>query len=545
MARPIRLIGLLAVLLSAGVALALPGTAAARQSPPGEKLHVVIVDRMSDATFAELARRGAVGLMRPGYGPTTNRRRALAELVRGSEVNARLGGVPTGKPLINTSKAEVFPNCRTCIVVQLPPRGRPIANDRLYRVAVIGGGFHGLLTSPTTHIPGLVSIVDIAPTDLPGHPASTLRSTPSKDAVGQLSRLGHAIQSNNRLKFAVLFILAGVLLALALLGLRAALTAVPAALLVNLALGMGQVSNEVLLCAAISAGTALVAFWLARLCRSETALLALYGGVVALYAFVMVTRPEWQAVNPFGPTQNSRFWGIGNQVETLLLAPLLAGAFLARRRFGILGFVLFGVFGLVVMTDNRLGADGGGAIALGVALAVLGTRLFKLGAKGFVGLLGSSALAVLWIVSRGLAQPGPNHLRSAFADHGAGLFSSLESRVPLSYLPALHAWEMVVPLLCVLAMAFALAWRFARQRSTRDLLLAFGVAIVTSLLVNDSAAYELTAGIAVVGAFARFAPAPAPARARVLAPAIARLLVRARLRPEPVPVSVAGESPPG
>src|SRR5581483_10115458 len=265
----------------------------------------------------------------------------------------------------------------------------------------------------------------------------------------------------------VLFILAGVLLVLALLGLRAALTAVPAALLVNLALGMGQVSNEVLLCAAVSAGTALVAFGLARICRSDSALLALYGGVVALYAFVMVTRPEWQAVNPFGPTQNSRVWGIGNQVETLLLAPLLAGAFLARRRFGIVGFVLFGVFGLVVMTDNRLGADGGGAIALGIALAVLGTRLFKLGAKGFVGLLASSAFAVLWIVSRGLAERGPNHLRSAFSDHGAGLLPSLDSRVPLSYLPALHAWQLVAPLLFVLVVAFTFAWKGARQRATR------------------------------------------------------------------------------
>ena len=167
----------------------------------------------------------------------------------------------------------------------MPPRGRPIANDRLYRIAVIGGGFHGLLTSPTTHIPGLVSIVDIAPTDLAGHPTTSLSWKPSKPTrVGQLSRLDHAIGANNRLKFAALFILAGVLLALALLGLRAAMTAVPAALLVNLALGIGQVSNEVLLCAAISAGTALVAFALARLCRSESALLALYGGVVALYA---------------------------------------------------------------------------------------------------------------------------------------------------------------------------------------------------------------------------------------------------------------------
>jgi len=248
----------------------------------------------------------------------------------------------------------------------------------------------------------------------------------------------------------------------------------------------------------------------------------------------MVRRPEWQAVNPFGPTQNSRFWGFGNQVETLLLAPLLAGAFLARRRFGLLGFVLFGVFGLVVMTDNRLGADGGGAIVLGVALAVLGARLFRLGPKGFVGMLASAALAVLWIVSRGLAQPGPNHLRSAFSHDGGGLLASLESRVPLSYIPALHAWQLVVPLLFALGVAFTLAWRGARQKATRDVLLAFGVAIATSLLINDSAAYELAAGIAVIGAFARFAPAPAPVRLR------SRVRVPARLEPEPV----ASESPP-
>jgi hypothetical protein len=482
--------------------------------------------------------------MRPGYGPTTNRRRALAELVRGSEVNARLGGVPKGKPLLDVTRAAVFPNCHhLCIVLQLPPKGAPIANNRLFRVAVIGRGFHGLLTSPTTHIPGLVSIVDIAPTALGGHPATTLAWTSSGNSLGQLSKLGHAIGANNRLKYAALFILAGVMLALALLGLRAAVTAVPAALLVNLALGMGQISNEVLLCAAVSAGTVLLALGLARICRSESALLALYGGVVALYAVVMVTRPEWQAVNPFGPTQNSRFWGIGNQVETLLLAPLLAGAFLARRRFGIVGFVAFGFFGLVVMTDNRIGADGGGAIALGIALAVLGARLFRLGVKGFVGLLASAALAVLWIVSRGLAERGPNHLRSAFSDHGAGLFSSLASRVPLSYVPAVHAWQMVLPLLLVLAATFTLAWRRAHQQSTRDVLLAFGVAIVTSLLVNDSAAYELAAAIAVVGAFARFAPAPAPAPSRIL------VFARAKLRPEPVPVPVpvpvASESPPG
>jgi hypothetical protein len=535
MVRPARLLPLLAILAAVSVALAAPGPAAARANPPDAVFHVYLLGRISDATFAELAHRGAVGLLRPGVGPTTNRRRALAELVRGAEMNARLGGVPKGKPLIEPSKVTVFPNCRPCIVLQLPPRGAPAANDHLYRIAVIGQNFHGLLTSPTTHIPGLVSIVDVAPTALGrGHISTSLSWTPSSDPVGQLARLGSAINSNNRLKYPVLFILAGVLLLLALLGLRAAVTAVPAALLVNLALGIGQVSNEVVLCAAVSAGTVLVALALARFCRGDGALLGLYGGVVALYAYVMVTRPEWQAVNPLGPTQNSRFWGIGNQLETLLLAPLLAGALIARRRFGLLGFALFGIFGLVVMTDNRLGADGGGAIALGVALAVLGTRLFRLGVSGFVGLLASAATAVLWIVSRGLAQRGPDHLRSAFSDHGRGLLASLESRVPLSYLPALHAWQLVVPLLLALAVSVAVAWRTARDRATRDLLLALGVALVTSLLVNDSAGYELAAGIAVVGSFARFVPAPVPFRARV------RVRARARLETEPV----ASESPP-
>src|SRR3954469_5140841 len=145
MVRPARVLPLLAVLVFAGLALLAPGPAAARMWPPEAPFKVVVVERMSDAALTMLAKRGAVGLFRPSYGPTTNRRRALAQLVRGAETNARLGGVPRRKPLLNTSKAKVYPNCKLCIVVQLPPRGRPTSNDRLYRIAVIGGGFHGLL----------------------------------------------------------------------------------------------------------------------------------------------------------------------------------------------------------------------------------------------------------------------------------------------------------------------------------------------------------------------------------------------------------------
>ena len=151
------------------------------------------------------------------------------------------------------------------------------------------------------------------------------------------------------------------------------------------------------------------------------------------------------------------------------------------------------------MTDNRLGADGGGAIVLGVALAVLGWRLFRLRLSGFIALLAGRRSRRSLARPAGLAQHGPDHLRSAFDGGVSGFFASLASRWPLSYLPALHAWTLVVPLLLVLAATFVFAWRRTEVAATRDLLLALGVALVTSLLINDSAAYELAGGIAVIG----------------------------------------------
>src|SRR5690349_11872346 len=172
MLRPSRLAIVLAV---ASVAVVAPGTASARMTPVGAQFRVVVLAHMSDGTFATLARRGAVGLLRPAVGPTTSRRSALAELVRGAEVNARIGGPIPGKPLIGTDewKSPSTPMCRMCIVLELPPAGGTIRNDKLYRIAVIGRGYQGLLVSPTTHIAGVVSIVDIAPTAL-ARPATGL-----------------------------------------------------------------------------------------------------------------------------------------------------------------------------------------------------------------------------------------------------------------------------------------------------------------------------------------------------------------------------------
>jgi hypothetical protein len=509
----IRLAGLLRMFVVIGAifaALAVPGHAAARLSPAGAPFQVIVLNRIDDATFKLLAQRGAVGLVRTGYGPTTNRRRALAELVRGAEVNARLGGVPKGDPLLVATKATVFPNCNMCIVLQLPPRGAPVPNDRLYRIAVVGRGFQGLLTSPTTRIPGLVSIVDVAPTAL-DHP-SGLSWVPAKGSVADLSRLDAQIHGEDRLKYAGVFVAAAIAILFALLAWSAARTAIPAALFANLVLGALHVTNEVAIMAIFTAATFAAAVWLARVCRDDLALLGLIVAVLLTYGLIFVTRPEWAAMTPLGPDQNLRFWGIGDQIATLLLAPVLMGAVIARQRLGWIGFGAFSLLGFLVMTDNRLGANAGGAIGLGLALALLGARLSRRGVLALLGASAAAAAVVLAIVRHGLASPGPNHLRSAFGHGIRGLLMVAANRVPLVYTPAVHDWPLILPLVLLLIGSGVLAFRVTRTRAARDLVVAMAVGLIASLLVNDATGFMLAAGIGCMSAAARFTPTGAPIR---------------------------------
>jgi len=504
--------------------------AGAKPTPGSPRLRVIIVDSLGPTQFRHLAARGAVGLLVPGVGPTTNRRQALAALVRGAEVNAHLGGVPTGPRLLSASRASRVPATSFgAIVVALPPPGVPQANNRRYPIAVIGRGFHGLLRSPTTRIDGLVSIVDVAPTAL-GRRRGSLSSTPSKNPVARLGSLDTQIHANNRLKLPALIIIACAVMLLAAFRANAATTAVLAALLVSVGLGAAQVSSEPLILAALIAGTVGGGLLLARVFATEGKLLALIVGVLGIHLLLFAVRPGWVALTPLGPTQNSRFWGIGNQLETLLLAPLLTGALLAGRRFGRLGFATFAVLGIVLVTDNRFGSDGGGAIVFGVALAFLGARALRLGVRGFVTLLLLASTLVLALVSFNLRTPGPDHLRSAFGQGMSGLLEVGENRVPLAYVPALHNWPLLLPLALWFAAAFVIALRFARWRTSRDLVIAVGLAIGTSLLVNDSAAYELVGGVATLAAVMRFKPTVVPR----IVPAFARIPLPA----QPVPNEV-------
>ena len=475
------------------------GTAQAQTQPAQQPLRVLIVSDFTIADLAKLASRGAVGVLVPGVGPTVNRRQALAALVRGAVENARLGGVPVGPPLIVADAPSGFPTGEPEIIVGLPPKGRPVLNDRRYPIAVVGRGYHGLLLSRTTRIPGVVSIIDVAPTALQ-RPGTMLLADGRSDAAAAATRLEARIEANNQLKLPALVAVLVLTGFLVILRPRAALFAIPAALLGNLVLGVVGPTSIPALIGALVVATFAGAVLLEWLCGSEDRLLALLTVVIAGYLVVLAVDPTSVAVAPLGPTQNSRFFGVGNQLETLLLAPVLAGAALAGRRFGVPGFLAFGALGLVTVADNSFGADGGGAVVIGAGLAVLGGTLARLRVRG-IGLCllvaAAAVLGLIWIDQHGSL---PNHLQSAFAGGVGGLVAVARNRVPLAYEPAAQQWTFVGPFFVSFVVTAAVALRGRQTPGRGALLLAVVVAVVASLLVNDSAAYELVAAVTTLAA---------------------------------------------
>jgi hypothetical protein len=505
--RIVRACASLAVL--AALAAGSAASASAKTMPQQQPLRILIVPSLSPHELAELAKRGAVGMLVPGAGPTTNRRQALSALVRGVVENARLGGVATGAVLVDASSATGFPTGHPEIILTLPPKGRPILNDRRYPIAIVGRGYHGVLISRTTRIPGLVSILDVAPTALQ-RPGSELLSAAQPDAARTVENLDARIAANNQLKLPSLVAILVLVGFLAIFWPAGAFPAISAALLGSLGLGFVGPTNVAVLVAAFVALTLLGGIALARICSTESRLLALLLVVLAAYGIALVVDPTAIAVNPLGPTQNSRFFGIGNQVETLLLGPVLAAAGLAGRRFGLLGFLAVGVLAFVGVAENSLGADGGGAVVFALALAVFAARLCRLSWRGILAATGVAAIAVLALMSYDQSHTGHDHMRSAFSHGFGGLLAVAHNRIPLSYVPAIHAWAYVGPFLIAFAVVAAVAIRGSSRHDRRDLVVALVVGVGASLLVNDSAAYELVAATATLVALHRtrfgFAP---------------------------------------
>jgi len=454
----------------AAAALAAPSQAAS--------LRVVVVPGLEPGDLAALAERGAVGLLVPDAGPETSAGRARAALERGAVRNSLLGEISGDEPLIEVETANAVPQGRA-IVLALP-RGERQPNDRRYAIAVLGGGYRGLLTSPSTRIPGLVSVVDVAPTSLGRGEA--LGSTASADPLAALRELDERIEANRDAKLVVLLLSLALIVALAVFLPSAVLPAFALVLLANLALGAAA-STAVWVDALgviLAAGAGIL---LSRAGALVQGLLQV--GVLAAYLVATVLDERWVALSPLGPTQNARFYGLSNLLATWLLVPALAGAVLLGRKLGAWAFCTVAALAVVLVGGSSFGADGGGAVVLLVSFVVLAALHY-----GFDRRLAVGAAVVLGALAVALVAGGSSHVTDALSDGPAGLVEDLWRRARLSFERATGGPVALLVFGGVAALAAA------ALRERRPLLLALLAAIGVSLLVNDSPNDVVLGGLA-------------------------------------------------
>jgi hypothetical protein len=341
------------------------------------------------------------------------------------------------------------------------PRGGTQANDRRYPIAVLAPGYRGVLTSPSTRIPGLVSVVDIAPTALDREDA--LGSTPDADPVAALADLDVGIRDHRDAKAPVLLVSLALIVALAAFLPAAVLPGFAAILLANLVLGIAG-ANEAWVDVAVIVGFVAASLVLARLPLVAHGLLL--AGVLAAYLVAMGVDERWVALSPFGPSQNARFYGLSNLLTTLLLVPALAGSVLLGRAFGLWAFAAVASLALVTVGGSEFGADGGGVIVLLAGYAALILLSYRLTRRTAIAAGAVAAVLVLGLAVRG-------------------------ESLRLSWHAATDGWGVG---LLVGAGVAALAALALRER--RPLLTAFLVALAVSLLVSDSPNDVIVAGLA-------------------------------------------------
>ena len=452
-------------------------------------MSVIVVPPFDPATYAG---RGAVGLFVPGSGETVSREGALASLVRGKVEPAVLGGTPSGTPKIALA-ARPGP---VTIYVALPPAGTH-ANTKRYPIAVVGGGYRGILTSRSTRIRGLVSIADVAPTAtaIAAGKKPVIRSEPDARAAAHLEQLDRRMTRTHDARLWATLILAGSVLAAALLAFflrstylgRVGLLVAPAVLAVSLflsAVGVSHVPAVVVLLAGLTVATALVVAAVPR------ALPWALAALVVAYLVVFTAWPEVNSLAAIGarPDGGGRFYGAGNLTETILLTVSLEAAALLGRRAILPMLVLM----LVTVGWSHAGADGGGIVVILTAFGVLAARMYRV--RPTPGRIAAAAVGVVLVVAAvvGLdaATGGSSHVTRAFRTGPVSLAEELGHRVHISAMSVGSSWhEALVFAVSIVALVVLATLR--PHFPAGDALLA-GLAV--SLLVNDSPGDVASAG---------------------------------------------------
>ncbi len=470
-------------IVALGVVLTAAGAPAA-YADPAERVSVLVVPASSPVFSSP---RAAHGLLIAGEGATVSRRGALASLLTGKVGNAVVdGGVPEGRRLISLGRHPA----RFTFYLALPPPGRH-HNVVRYPIAVVGPGYRGLLTSSGTHLDGLVAIWDVAPsaTALERGKRPRIRSRRSAEPLAYLADFDRRLDRAHDARLGATLVLIGLLVALGLLALvtrsaalgRAAFLAAPACLVVSLVLSAAGLTSPAQVIAVLAGAAAVLALAGGAVLRPR---LPLALGLAALFGFmfaVIWAEPSWNSLAALGarPDGGGRFYGINNQVATLLLSPaLVLGALAGAALPAVALLVAAGV------AASTIGANGGGLVSFLAGFLVLA---FRLGAvrpgAGRVAAAGAvAAAAALALIGIDAALGGSSHITNAVGGGPGSLAGHFAHRLHLSAAFIASSWYEA--LLFGLSIA-GLAW-LATRRPRLAVLDALLAALAVSLLVNDT-----------------------------------------------------------
>lgn len=415
----------------------------------------------------------ASGLYVPGAGGHVSREAAVASLERGKAENWLLGGKPKGEILADVVFGMPANPVSPAAYVSLPPPGVH-ENTKRYSVKIAAPGYEGTLTSDATRIKGLVPIAEIAPTLVALEQG---RDPPIRaERGGDLPALDNRLTRIHRARGWVLATVALTLFALALLLPSHAVLAGAAAVTAAVLLSWAGATRLWVLIVVMILLTVLLSLVPRRFIPWAVA--AFFAGFLA----VLVFAPETNSLAVLGPRPDGggRFYGMTNQVETLLLAPLLAALAVGGPRW----LIPLGVLALITVGWSEAGADGGGLVVYAVALAVFALRSSRTELTWRRATAAATAVVALVAVFIGVdaAFGGSSHVTDAVGTGPGSLLGDLGRRLHLS-------WELLTKaphneFLFILSLA-ALVW-IATRRPRYASVDAMLVALALSLLVNDT-----------------------------------------------------------
>lgn len=426
----------------------------------------------------------------------------------------------------------------------------PSVSFGLIPTAAAGQGYAGLLTSPTTRQPGLVTATDVAPTVLahlglaipPEVQGQPVGSIPGADPIDELISLDERQQEVTERRIPTLLILLGAWLGLmailtvaarsrgARAGMRIGLLSLiwlPCLALITAALQPGATTEFAILVLGslvISAATDRLLPWPAAPALPAAVLFVSHTIDLALGSPLIIGSLA-------GPTPRggARFYGIGNELETIMIVTVLIGigAALAGRggahagRWFAIGSVVVGA----VIGAGRLGADVGGVITLGAggAVAVLASLPGRPGRRAVAIAVLAPVLALAALVAIDLATGGGSHFsRFVLEASGPGELIDIASRrLELAYAIGLSGATPIIVAVFAVVVAAGI-WK--RRELLAPLIIARGelaarafaagiygalAAIVFGSVANDSGPRIFVIGaiwIVFAGAYAWAAP---------------------------------------